>query len=66
MTSTEPDNHQHSEGDVVKCGHCQGVGHHPVQFHTDYGYQTLDDSCLDCDGLGYQTIVDPTTTPKGD
>jgi DnaJ-class molecular chaperone len=36
-----------------KCVSCSGRGWHPVQFFTpEYGYQILEDSCLDCSGAG--------------
>jgi hypothetical protein len=35
--------------DLGACPTCNGRGWFPVQFFTqDYGYQILEDSCIDC------------------
>ena len=40
----------------LACSTCGGVGSFPWQVHTEYGYQTVDDCCLDCNGAGLPTV----------
>jgi hypothetical protein len=40
------------------CDTCNGQGWFPFQFFTqDYGYQILEDSCIDCHGTGRHTFT---------